>query len=114
MHKSVAPTGPEKVITKNNPNSFRETELMDYLKENNISNLVITGMMTDVCVAATTRAAMDLGFENTIISDAVTTRNRELHGKSLPANRVTETYLAGLNVLGGLYSKVESTEDFLK
>jgi nicotinamidase-related amidase len=34
-------------------------------------------MMTDVCVASTTRAAMDYGFENTIITDAVTTKNRE-------------------------------------
>jgi nicotinamidase-related amidase len=37
-----------------------------------ISKLVICGMMTDVCVASTTRAAMDYGFENTIIIDAVT------------------------------------------
>jgi nicotinamidase-related amidase len=41
------------------------------LKENDISKLVICGMMTDVCVASTTRAAMDYGFENTIIIDAV-------------------------------------------
>jgi hypothetical protein len=31
------------------PNSFRDTELLDYLKENNISKLV--NVMTDVCVA---------------------------------------------------------------
>jgi nicotinamidase-related amidase len=33
-------------------------------------------MMTDVCVASTTRAAMDYGFENTIIIDAVTTKKQ--------------------------------------
>jgi nicotinamidase-related amidase len=50
------------------------------LKENNISKLVICGMMTDVCVAST--AAMDYGFENTIITDAVT-KKREFNGKVL-------------------------------
>jgi nicotinamidase-related amidase len=69
------------------------------LKENNIS--VVCGMMTDVCVASTTRAAMDYGFENTIITDAVTTKNREFNGKVLLAEQVTDSYLSGLNALGG-------------
>jgi nicotinamidase-related amidase len=44
----MTPLKTEKVITKNFPNSFRDTELLDYLKENDISKLVICGMMTDV------------------------------------------------------------------
>jgi nicotinamidase-related amidase len=48
-------------------------------------------MMTDVCVASTTRAAMDYGFENTIITDAVTTKNREFNGKVLLAEQVTDS-----------------------
>lgn len=114
IHKSVTPLETEKIITKNYPNSFRDTELLDYLKENNISKLVILGMMTDVCVSATTRASMDYGFDNTIIADAVTTRDRELNGKTIPAEQVTESYLAGLNALGGLYAKIESSENYLK
>lgn len=113
IHKSVTPLKTEKIITKNFPNSFRDTELLDYLKENNISKLVICGMMTDVCVASTTRAAMDFGFENTIITDAVTTRNREFNGKVIPAEQVTESYLSGLNALGGLYAKLESSEKYI-
>jgi nicotinamidase-related amidase len=82
------------------------------LKENNISKLVICGMMTDVCVASTTRAAMDYGFENTIITDAVTQKNREFNGKVLLAEQVTDsTYLA--NALGGLYAKLESSEKYI-
>ncbi|HWV73227.1 MAG TPA: cysteine hydrolase family protein [Pseudosphingobacterium sp.] len=114
IHKTVTPLDTEKVITKHYPNSFRDTELLRYLKENNISNLVICGMMTDVCVAATTRASMDYGFSNTVIADAVTTRNRELNGKTIPAQQVTESYLAGLNALGGLYADIELSEDYLK
>jgi nicotinamidase-related amidase len=113
IHKSMTPLKTEKVITKNFPNSFRDTELLDYLKENDISKLVICGMMTDVCVASTTRAAMDYGFENTIIIDAVTTKNREFNGKVLLAEQVTDSYLSGLNALGGLYAKLESSEKYI-
>ena len=114
IHQSVTPLETEKVITKNYPNSFRETELLDYLKEKSISNLVICGMMTDVCVSSTTRAAMDFGFHNTIITDAVTTRDRDLNGKTIPAQQVTESFLAGLNALGGLYAALETSESYIK
>ena len=113
IHKSVTPLKTEKVITKNFPNSFRDTELLDYLKKNNISKLILCGMMTDVCIDSTTRAAMDFGFENTIIIDAVTTKNREFNGKVIPAEQVTESYLSGLNALGGLYAKLESSEKYI-
>jgi len=113
IHKTVTPLKTEKVITKNFPNSFRDTELLDYLRENNISKLILCGMMTDVCVDSTTRAAMDFGFENTIITDAVTTRDREYNGKVIPAEQVTESYLSGLNALGGLYAKLESSEKYI-
>ena len=114
IHQSVTPLETEKVIIKNFPNSFRETELLDYLKEKSISNLVICGMMTDVCVSSTTRAAMDFGFHNTIITDAVTTRDRDLNGKIIPAQQVTESFLAGLNALGGLYAALETSESYIK
>ncbi|TDE01728.1 cysteine hydrolase family protein [Flavobacterium hiemivividum] len=114
IHNSVTPLEGEKVITKNYPNSFRDTDLLNYLKANNITKLVLCGMMTDVCVASTTRAAMDYGFENTIITDAVTTRNRDFDGKVIPAKQVTESFLAGLNALGGLYAKIETSENYVK
>ena len=114
IHQSVTPLETEKVIIKNFPNSFRETELLEYLKEKSISNLVICGMMTDVCVSSTTRAAMDFGFHNTIITDAVTTRDRDLNGKTIPAQQVTESFLAGLNALGGLYAALETSESYIK
>lgn len=114
INKSVTPLEGEKIITKNYPNSFRDTDLLNYLKANNITKLVLCGMMTDVCIASTTRAAMDYGFENTIITDAVTTRNRDFDGKIIPAKQVTESFLAGLSALGGLYAKIETSENYVK
>ena len=35
----------------------------NFIKANEITELIITGMMTHMCVDSTTRAAKDLGFE---------------------------------------------------
>lgn len=113
INEMVFPIPGEKIITKNYPNSFRETDLLAYLKENKFTNLVFSGMMTDVCVDATVRAAMDNGFHNTIISDAVATRDRNLNGKSVPAAQINMAYLAGLNALDGLYAEVASSDEFI-
>lgn len=113
INSIVTPLANEKVITKNYPNSFRDTQLLEYLHENNITNLVFAGMMTDVCIDATVRASMDNGFTNTLISDAVATRDRELNGKVVPASQINTAFLAGLNALGGLYATVQSSDEFL-
>ena len=63
FHDNVKPKENEKIIIKNYPNSFRDTELNEYLKENNIAKLVIVGMMTHMCIDTTVRAAYDLGYE---------------------------------------------------
>jgi nicotinamidase-related amidase len=57
INKNVEPKGDEKVIIKHYPNSFRETELLDFLRSMQISELVICGMMTHMCIDTTTRAA---------------------------------------------------------
>jgi len=113
INSIVSPLANETVITKNYPNSFRDTKLLEYLNENKITNLFIAGMMTDVCIDATVRAAMDNGFSNTLISDAVATRDRELNGKVVPASQINTAFLAGLNALGGLYANVLSSDEFL-
>jgi len=110
----VAPLKDEKVIIKHYPNSFRETDLQEYLQSKGIKNLVITGMMTDVCVESTTRAAFDLGYKNTIIGDACATRDRELGSEVIPAAVVHESFLAGISALDDLYARIMNTQDYIK
>jgi nicotinamidase-related amidase len=109
----VSPKEDEKVIVKHFPNSFRETDLLSYLQSKKVKNLVITGMMTDVCVEATTRAAFDFGFHNTIIGDATATRNRELNGEVVKAAEIQRSFLAGISALGNLYAGITNTNEFL-
>jgi hypothetical protein len=40
-------------------------------------------------------------------------KNREFNGKVLLAEQVTDSYLSGLNALGGLYAKLESSEKYI-
>jgi nicotinamidase-related amidase len=114
IHTCVCPMPGEKIIIKNYPNSFRETMLLEYLRENNIADLVICGMMTDVCVDATVRAAKDLGFVTTVIGDACATRNRELYGNTIKAETISNACLAGMTALDGFYAKVITAAEFIE
>jgi hypothetical protein len=54
---------------------------------------------------------MDYGFENTIIIDAVTTKTENLTEST--TRRTSNRLLSGLNALGGLYAKLESSEKYI-
>jgi nicotinamidase-related amidase len=111
IHDYVKPATGEKIIVKHYPNSFLQTDLLEYLRFRAISDLVICGMMTHMCVDATTRAAKDFGFHCTLISDACATKNLEINGHLVKSTEVHNGFLAALNYH---YSTVKTTEQFLK
>lgn len=111
IHENVKPLEGEKVFRKYYPNSFRETGLLDYLKANDITEVIITGMMTHMCVDATTRAAFDFGYKCTVIGDTCASRDLEINGKTVKADDVNHAFLAALEFF---YAEIKSTEDFLK
>lgn len=110
IHNEVQPLGNEKLVVKHFPNSFRETELLRYLRENEINTLVICGMMTHMCIDATTRAASDLGFNCILLSDACATRDLEINGEKIKAVDVHNAFLAALN---STYAEVLKNKDYL-
>jgi len=110
IHPNVGPSTGEEVITKNYPNAFRDTSLQNLLKKIDIQELVICGMMTHMCIDATTRAAKDLGYNCTVIGDACATRPLEINGEVIPSKNVQKSFLAAL---AAYYSSVCSTEEFL-
>jgi nicotinamidase-related amidase len=108
IHESVAPQAGETVLQKNFPNSFRGTPLLEHLRKLQIEQLVIAGMMTQMCVDSTTRAATDLGFQCVLAHDACATKPLSFGGATVPAENVQTAFLAALN---GLFAKVQSTEE---
>ena len=111
IHPNVAPLAGEKIISKDEANSFNGTELLMYLRENNITSLVICGMMTHMCVEATTRAAYDLGFECTVIQDACTTKDLK-YGDAIV--KAQDVHLSTLSTLSGTYATVIDAETWIK
>lgn len=111
IHLNVQPLEGEKLIVKHYPNSFKETDLLDYLKSEGITELVITGMMTHMCIDATTRAAKDFGFDCTVIADACASRDLELDGKIVKA---LEVHTAFLSALGFAYASVISADAYIR
>jgi len=97
LHSCVKPTAGEVVFQKNFPNSFRGTPLLEHLRALNATQLVIAGMMTHMCIDTTTRAAVDLGFECVLASDACATRSLSLGDVSVSAENVQAAFLAALN-----------------
>ena len=110
FHESVKPVVGESVFVKHYPNSFRSTGLFDMLERNGIKNLVIAGMMTHMCIDATVRAAFDLHFECTVISDACATRALSFAGVEVEAKQVQASFLSAL---GAVYAKVMDAEEFI-
>jgi len=111
IHKNITPLGQEKVFIKHYPNSFRDTGLHEYLQSIDVKDLVICGMMTHMCVDATTRAATDAGYTCTVISDACATKELELNGIKVKAEQVQLSFLAALAYF---YSTVVSANKYLK
>ena len=93
------------------PNSFFNTNLHEKLQEQGIKESIVCGMMSHMCIDATVRAAMELGFETTLIEDACATRDLSYQEKVVPAEQVHYAFVGALN---GMYCAVESTEDFLQ
>jgi nicotinamidase-related amidase len=67
----LAPVDDELVIDKPGKGAFYATELQDVLVDAGITQLLITGVTTEVCVHTTTREANDRGYECLVVSDCV-------------------------------------------
>lgn len=110
IHKNVEPLPTEKVITKTEVNSFKGTDLLEYLRSNNINRVVIIGMQTQMCLEAATRAARDYGFECIVVKDACATRNLKFGDKTVSAEDVQTAVFATFT--DGRYAKVIDLTSF--
>jgi nicotinamidase-related amidase len=105
----VKPGPTEMIFTKNAVNCFVGTDLLNYLKLNNVDTVVICGMQTHMCVEAATRAAKDYGFTCILIHDACATKDLKFGDKVIKAEDVHYSTLATLKS----YAIVESTQEYL-
>lgn len=107
IYRLVKPLENEKVIHKNHPSSFLETDLQEYLQQHNIQRLVIAGMMSHMCVDTTVRACQNYGYEVIVIEDACTTKSLKRDGKKMDAETVHMVYMASLDEMFAKVIKLE-------
>ena len=94
----AAPVAGEPVIMKKLPNGFAGTELHERLQQAGRNSLILAGFMTHMCISASARAALDLGYQTTVVADATATRALPAHdgGAAIPSEAVHRTALAEL------------------
>ncbi len=91
IHPDIAPAEGESVISKRASDSFYQTPLRRELEAKGVRHIVVTGMMTEACVDTTSRAAISLGYDVTLVEDGHTTWNGRL-----PAAQIIEHHNATL------------------
>lgn len=110
IHDNVKPLPGEKIFVKLEVNSFLNTGLLGYLRENKVKKLILCGMQTHMCLEAATRAASDYGFECIVIGDACATKDLKFGDKIIKAEDVHYSTLATFRP----YAKVVDTAEYLK
>ncbi|MEJ2064982.1 MAG: cysteine hydrolase family protein [Reinekea sp.] len=109
IHERVQPAPGEPVIIKHCPNAFWQTDLEAQLKALGINQLVIAGMMSQMCVSATSRAAMERGFGVKVIADACAAPGLSFFGEQIDATTVHKTALAELTLFAELIKTSDLT-----
>ena len=85
---STLPEEPK--VSKSFRSSFEETNLEEVLEGLGVSHLFLCGAQTDNCVRHTSHAALEKGYDITLISDAHTTTGFEWNGYIVDAARVID------------------------
>ena len=106
----VKPLPGEAVITKNYPNSFRETPLKQMLDDDGVDTVTVVGAMSHMCIDTTVRAAVDFGYKTTTIHDACATLDLEFGEHKVPAAQAHNTIMSALAFM---YGEVIDTQAYL-
>ncbi len=71
------------LVTKQRVGAFLGTDLDDYLRRSGATQVVLTGVATGSGVESTARNAYDLGYNVTLVADAMADRDADTHRHSV-------------------------------
>jgi len=71
------------VVTKRTWGAFTNTDLNDWLKKNDVTQVVCCGIATSAGVESTARFAQELGYNVTLAIDAMTDMSMDAHENSV-------------------------------
>jgi len=87
IDERIRPQEDDIVILKTASGAFCSADTDSILRNNGVSRLVITGGLTDACVASSVREAFDRGYLCTVPEDACLTSSGEDHDAALRSLR---------------------------
>ncbi|MCM3690725.1 cysteine hydrolase family protein [Neobacillus niacini] len=110
--KEIIQPLPQEVIFQKNVNSaFIGTELESYLRDKQMTSVIITGLSTQHCVSTTTRMSGNLGFETFLVEDATAAYEITDHkGNTLSPEDVHKYEIAALHKE---FATIVTTDDVL-
>lgn len=111
LHESVKHAKTAHAIEKTMASSFVGTDLEEWLRQNGINTVVISGYMTQHCCDTTARYAHHLGFNVEFLSDATGTLAFENKGGKATAE---ELHRATLVEQAFRFSNVMSTQEWVE
>lgn len=98
---ALAPMKNEMVISKTTDSVAHGTSYVHKIRNMGIKTVVVTGIVTDECVASTIRSLADEGFDIICVEDACASGNMELHN-------------AELKIMNNIYCDVLSTDETIE
>lgn len=110
IRPEVFPRAGEVLFTKQVNSAFIGTRLEFYLRQQQISKLVICGLTTDHCISTTVRMAANLGFEVVVVADATATFDRIYQEKTYRAEDIHTFHLMSLQ---DEFARVMSSQELL-
>jgi len=100
IHDDIAPLANEKVVTKHRYSAFYNTDLETVLRCMELEDLVVAGIMTNMCCESTARDAFYRDYRVFFLADGTGSINEEMHLATL------------LNVAFG-FAYVTTTDDVI-
>lgn len=100
IHEDIEKIGGE-VLNKSQFDAFHDTNLEKRLKAAGVKQIIMTGVMTNLCIESTARSAFVKGFEAIIPVDATAAYNYEFH-------------LATFLNMAYIFSRPVKTDDLIK
>jgi len=110
LHNKLEIQSDDIIIQKSYPNSFRDTKLKKELEKESISDLIICGAMTHMCIDTTVRAGFDMEYNIELINDACATKDLEFQEKRIKAKDVQFSFMSALD---GVFCEVKNTEQMI-
>lgn len=103
----LKPLPKEKVVYKHRYSAFYNTDLEIYLRGLGVTDLIVTGIMTGICVESTVRDAFFRDFRVFVVGDATAAGEQELHINSLKILAYAFAYITTTKEISKMIRKSE-------